>query len=478
MIPIVMGEMGIEHYGVWVLVSQTVSLFALADFGIVNSVGRLVAKYRGAGSIQEVNAIIINAFLLLLTAGIFIGIFVIFFSKFIVDLLQIPDNIKINGEMAFLISGLTLALIMPLRIAEGFLSGQHNYSLINGMLVVSPIVIFLGVLLLITMGEINIVSYSFIHSGSILLPAILIFIYALPSLYRQKPGLKNISKNHTKNIINFGASSLITSLSGALYKQGITIFLGVLMGPAAAGVYGFLQNITTMVSTLIMQISNPLLTIGSELVEKNKIHEFSKDLLKIMKIGGIMGGGVFLASILFIETFLHLLLDNSGWGNNDFYNATNAIIIMMSGLFVGMPFLFVRNALQGIGKHWNVAKRMLIGSVSSLIIGALLIFLFARIEAAAIGWASIFYFYAFWLFPKETKQLLHLSYLQLFWLVWAFPLLQIVCIYLFINIPLNLILADSFSTINSMISFAIAFILVFGMSLKYFFIKLKAPVIT
>lgn len=478
MIPIVIREIGIEHYGVWVLVSQMVSLFALADFGIVNSVGRLVAKSRGAGSTLKVNVIITNGLFLLLTTGILIGIFVILFSTYIIDLLKIPVDIKTNGEIAFIVTGLTIALIMPLRIAQGFLLGKQNYPLINGILVLSPIVIFVGVWIQIITGKIDLVSYSFIYSFSILLPAILIFIYALPSLYRQKLSLKIISNNNIKSMISFGTSSSITSLSAALYRQGITIVLGILMGPAAAGVYGFVLNLVTMMSNLMIKISVPLNTIGSELIEKNKMKEFSKDLLAIMKIGGIIGGGSFLASILFTEAFLHILLDNIGWNNYDFYSATNAVIIMTSGLFVGIPFLFVRNVLQGIGKHWNVTIKILIGSVSSFIIGILLMLLSDHIENAAIGWASILYLYAFWLFPKETKQLLHLSYLRLFWLVWALPSLQMLCIYLFINTSLNLILIDSFDFIISMTSFVVAFIFVFGKSMTDFVSKSKQRVLT
>ena len=64
-IPIIIKSLGVQNYGLWVIISQIIVFFGALDFGITNSIGRYVAKYKGQDNRKKITEITYNALVLL-----------------------------------------------------------------------------------------------------------------------------------------------------------------------------------------------------------------------------------------------------------------------------------------------------------------------------------------------------------------------------------------------------------------------------
>ena len=61
-VPILVASLDIEGYGVVVFITQITPFIFLLEFGLVNALGRTMARYRGMGDYESLNSILVSTF--------------------------------------------------------------------------------------------------------------------------------------------------------------------------------------------------------------------------------------------------------------------------------------------------------------------------------------------------------------------------------------------------------------------------------
>lgn len=131
--PFLVRHLGVERYGLWILVSSLTGYFALLDLGVGAAVGRNVAYRRAQGDAEGVNAILSTALVLLSavavltllgTAGV-IAAFPYLFS--------VPPDQAGAVPLALFIVGLNLAVTFPSYVFDGTLWALQRFDLLNAV---------------------------------------------------------------------------------------------------------------------------------------------------------------------------------------------------------------------------------------------------------------------------------------------------------------------------------------------------------
>lgn len=398
-LPLLIAHLGKTNYGVWVLIGQAVQILALTDLGTTNSVGRFVAKYRGSGDNDLMRSLIVTVTGMFAVIGVVAGLATLFISPWICILLNIDASISNEAKTIFVISGLTVSILFPMRIGQGLLSGHQSYAMINIAQACGIVLNTAGILILTYTHHLNLLSIALVSSFTILASQLAMTIAALQRMSLNSIEIRQFSLSVAREVFSLGSSAFLLTSGSMIYRQGIVIAVGWLLGTAEAGIYGVALLLITHISSLLTQISGPLMTIASEAQMSSEDGRLLNTSNVVMKISFAMALGIASIIMFYGKPILHLLLKTANWTALDYNHAADSLIIMSIGLALGMPQMASRSILQGVGRHWNVAGRYLIAVLLSLTVACLLMYLGYGIIGAAFGWSLVWILQGVWLYP-------------------------------------------------------------------------------
>lgn len=459
-LPIILNDLGKIEYGIYVLIGQTVGFIALSDIGIKNSISRFISKYNTENNLHNVRLTVNTSFFLLQTIAILIAILTLLISYWIPSLLNIDSEYHAITRIVFILNGLFLSIILPIQIGQGVLGGFQKYHIINSAEIIMSLFQLLIIYIFSFFGQLNLLVYTLIMLGSNFIMQLFLLIYShnLTKIFPLK--FIYFSKEIAKDIFNLGLSSMLTSLSGLLVSQGIIISIGIFLDTSLAGIFGVSIMIITNISYLITKMSQPMITIGSELISaKNKI-QLKKITNFVMSISFTLSSFITIIFIFFGNNILRVLIRGT-WNNSDYYYANIAICIMSFCITIGIPQFVNRAVFQGVGLHWQAGISKFIASIASFSIGFLLIRDGYGILGGAIGWGSVWVFLGIFYIPKLSLKFFEQSFIDVFRRSYmpglVFSVIQIIIGY-FLKNNLNnnvftLILSISFMAIVGCITF-------------------------
>ena len=407
-LPIIVSSLGKTEYGIWVLIGLSLQFLAMSDLGIINSVGRLVAKYKTKDTIESLRKLITTVSILLAFIGIFISVCTFIASFWIAQILNIDPADQAVAQKLFLIGGVFLGVTIPLRVGSGILSGYQNYSTINYSQSILSAINLASILVMSAIDQFGLVELIFVYSINTLL--IEIFrLYSSSKLFKLHLSLKYFSKSHMHEIFDLGSSSILTTLTAFGYRQGIVIATAHILGVIEAGIFGICLVIINSISKLLSQLSIPIVTLVSEYSNSNSLKAIRGMNNTFVSISFGLALCIFAGIVTYSQAILVHLFGNSDWTLNDYNTCHIALVIMSGSLAIGIPQMGARSILLGGGQHWFVARATFIGSFCS-IIGAIILVNTFGLFGAAIGWSIMWLLQGTFLYPPAIKKRLKQSY--------------------------------------------------------------------
>ena len=408
-VPIVVSKLGKDGYGVWSLVGASISFLALTNFGAANSVGRFVARARGRRDADGLKIMVSTALGLMTAMGAFAVLVTVALAHWVPGWLGLGVGYETAGRWVFVISGITLALQYPLRIGSGILQGYQRYGLVNGTEMVKTALNVGGILILWAMDQIRLVPLAIVVSLATIIQYVLLTFAGWRIAEGLVPRLKHASMAAAKEVFSLSLSSLLITLSSLLYRSGLTLMVGKLLGLAQAGVYSVVLLIMTHLSFLLTQITRSLITLASQLQAEGDMERLRRLSNQVIRVTFALGTAVAIGLCFYGEPVLRLLLSRSDWTDSDFSSAQTALCVMGIALAFGAPQLSSRSILQGVGKHWQVAWGFFFTTICALVVGGGAIANGAGLVGAAVGWGLVLTIQGIILYPPMVCRFLKQS---------------------------------------------------------------------
>tara|TARA_B110000967_G_C18901903_1_gene576377 strand:+ start:101 stop:1636 length:1536 start_codon:yes stop_codon:yes gene_type:complete len=416
-LPLIIASLGKVQYGILVLIGQTVGFLAMSDIGVSNSIGRFISKYTVQNNKGKIKEVIHTAFILLLIAAVIIIIITLSLFNWIPDWLNISKEYSDISKLLFVVNGFFLALMFPTRIGQGILSGKQMYPIINLMASLAAILQFVGVIILSKLKMLGLIELAFLMLGTNLLNQLIIVGFAL----RNTPAFtfKNMgfSRSMSNSLLNLGLSSFLISLSGILVSQGLIIAVGVLTNTITAGIYGVVMLVITNVSFLLTKMTQPMVTLASELTTGKEYKKLNELILLLMRLSLVISFLFSVSLFFYIEPLLKMLLSVS-WDSQDYVNASRAIVIMSISITIGIPQFISRAVLQGVGLHWKASIGKVVASIISFVIGVSLMLFDFGVIGASIGWGLIWVLPGIVYFPRLISKFMKIKQSKIFTIVY------------------------------------------------------------
>src|SRR5215831_1919201 len=129
--PFVLHQLGVGHYGLWVLVGSVVAYSSLLDIGIAGAVVKYVAEYRTRGENEQAQSLVATALCLYSLIGLIVVALSVILSPILPSLFNVLPNERTMATALILLSGITVGISIPCTLPMAVLRGLQRFDLLN-----------------------------------------------------------------------------------------------------------------------------------------------------------------------------------------------------------------------------------------------------------------------------------------------------------------------------------------------------------
>jgi O-antigen/teichoic acid export membrane protein len=331
-IPLALGYLGAENYGVWVTLTSSVTLLTFFDFGIGIGLQNRIAMFLGRDQLELCGHCFRSTLAVLISIVAFLfGVLVYIILGTNIPGLVFRDphfaQVDFHGALLIVVGAFMLGLPLGLfsRIAFGLQQGWiasvatacgAGFSLV-------------AVLMASTLG-IGFTSFVAVT----VLPPIAAQLICLVLLRRHIPGglslLGSFSFREGSETLRQGSHYMLPQIAGAIITQGPLVFLGTLSSPLNAATYSILSRIGAPFQQLqqmfLVQVW-PAITEAMHRQDTVWLRTTLRRVLKLNIVFGLCGTGMVTVTVVLLfpilarntsiqPTILVILIYSAGVGIN------------------------------------------------------------------------------------------------------------------------------------------------------------------
>jgi O-antigen/teichoic acid export membrane protein len=239
-VPLAVGYLGRDRYGVWITISSLLAFLSFTDFGLGSSLLNAVADANGRNDRHQAQRYVSSAFWLLAVMGIVLWVAFAGSSHWIAAQLfsgNGPSSLLSEASPAVFIAITIFFLNFPLNLFAYVLSAHQENAIVNitAMITAAANLVAIVVVVACKAGLIWLVlSYSGCGLVVSLICSIWLFGYSKPWL---KPSIQAVDWTVMRNLLGTGWKFLAVSFFWMINSQTDNLIISHFLGPGAVTPY-------------------------------------------------------------------------------------------------------------------------------------------------------------------------------------------------------------------------------------------------
>ncbi len=253
-VPLIIKGIGIDRFGVLLIVWATVGYFNFFDIGISRALTKYLAEILGSGKLEDVAPLIWSGLSLLLIFGLIGMLIGIAITPFLVeDLLKIPIELVEETLNTFYLLSLTIPLVILTSGLRGILQAQQKFVIISILRSALGIISFASPLVVLPFSKNLFIIVLALSSGRLLI-FFMYFIYCLITT-KEMRGKFEIHTSIIPRFLTFGSWSTLSSVVNMLIYHIDRFLIGSILSITAVAYFAtpqeIIQKITLIPNSLI-----------------------------------------------------------------------------------------------------------------------------------------------------------------------------------------------------------------------------------
>lgn len=265
-IPLTLDYLGVESFGVWMVISGVIGFMGFTDLGIGMGLQNALSKAYGQDDIESPKHYISNAYLMVsglasVLALITIGLFE---TLPMAGLFKIENQAVVQDAVTALkYSVLAFLLGMPLGLIGRILGGVQKTYIANNVMLVGSLVSLLAILAAVYLDlGLSGLAVLFILSGPFTMFLYSTYFYYKNSAYR--PTFSFVSRKHVKPIVAAGIWTVFVQIIYTAKMNVPTMIISASLGLLAVAEYSVAQKLAGLAAAMISVALQPLWGVYGE----------------------------------------------------------------------------------------------------------------------------------------------------------------------------------------------------------------------
>ena len=309
-VPVTLGYLNNEVYGVWMTITSIMAWFTFFDIGLGNGMRNYLTKAISTGDYKSANAYLSTT--LCVIALIAIGIAVVCILPIgLLDFNKVFNTTSVSGGVlrlsVFIAVAFTLVNFVVKNIGYVFIAMQR-YAL-NDLLSVSGAVLGLIVVFILTKTTEGNLAYVVLALTAS--PVVVYLVASIPIFRHYKylrPSVRNFNKQLLRQIVGKGLGFFFIQITSCLVIFGFSnLFITQFCGPESVTVYNIAYKFFNLLAIAYTIIISPLWNAYTNAYVKDDYPWIARTFKKSLKMWGltVLAGVVML---LFCNLFYRLWL--------------------------------------------------------------------------------------------------------------------------------------------------------------------------
>lgn len=234
--PLIVRGLGIEQYGVWVLLFSTADYLRIFDFGFRSAVVNACARLRTRGDWDGINQTLTTALAYFFAVGAGCWLLAVLFREPVVSAFRIADPLRPTASVLVSIIAATISLRLMLAPVTAALEAFERFDLINRAYITALVLRAAGSVAVLLLG------YGLIQLAWVVLAAQIVETTANIIGLRRiapvlRPSLHRVRADSLKGMFRYGRYSALMAAADLMSIHGAITVLGALRGPAEVAIF-------------------------------------------------------------------------------------------------------------------------------------------------------------------------------------------------------------------------------------------------
>lgn len=256
--PEVVQALGNHLFGVWVIINTLTGYLNVADFGIRPAIVHFVARHHAREEADEVERYVHGAFVTLAAGGALILAATLVLAPNLGAWFDVPADRHDEAGWALVISGVLLAVMLPLNAFTAVLIGRQRFDLTCRIDLVSLAVSTTGIILVLVLGG-GIVALALVIG----LVELCEMVWKTRLAFREQPGLsfwpRRATRGTARGLLGYGAFNIIVTTSLLLSDKTDALVIGGAMSAWWVTLFDRAAKMPVHARTLVFQVGRVLM---------------------------------------------------------------------------------------------------------------------------------------------------------------------------------------------------------------------------
>jgi O-antigen/teichoic acid export membrane protein len=259
--PIILSILGVEDYGLYVLVVGFVASLAFVNWSLSMTTQRYVAFALGEANVTNQKKAFNNALVIHFVYALLIGLVIVVFAATTVNnFLNVPEGREIAARnLMFIVAGTTFVSIIGVPYL-GVLKAVENFTLYALLNILDSIFKLCIALLLLTLP--TSIDKLLVYALLLLTSACIVFVISVISCSWKHPisrlSLQFFDMDTLKKMLSFMGWNLLGSLAILGRNQGVSVLLNLFFGVVVNAAYGIAMQINSAMGILTQGITSAI----------------------------------------------------------------------------------------------------------------------------------------------------------------------------------------------------------------------------
>lgn len=308
--PVVLSRLGIEAYGIWLLLQGFVGYYGFVDMGlragITQSITRRIATKDHPGLRQH----IATARPVLLKLSLVVVSLSIVVSVALPHFVETSPELNRAFQLVVVIQGIGVALRLPLMPYGAVIVGCQRYDLANTIAVLTKVAYAIAAYIILTAGG-RLVALSITLVLANLLDSTLRVFLAHKLVPELSGGDEKFARADIRELMQFGVWNFMLQIGHRIVYYSDTLVVGVLFSAAAIAPYGLAGALVDYCSSLIKISTRVLYPTMSELHHNGRQDQQRSLYYFSTRISLIVSSSFLIIGYMHLQPFLRLWLARS-----------------------------------------------------------------------------------------------------------------------------------------------------------------------
>jgi len=393
MVPMAVGYLGVEGYGLWIAVASLVAMLSFVDGGAGNALVNMVSHATGANSTKSLPAIVSSGFFVLLAIAVLGAIIFYILHNYIpwAWVFGLSDKMNTNElEVLVLIVGLAFFFGMPVSVVGSVQRGFQQGNIEAFWNAKGRLLSFLFVYIAIQM-DLGLLGFAVGFVAGPIAASLMNGVYYFYIKRRDiAPTFSQVHAEEVKGVLSTGGLFFVLQITSAIQMQGDNIIIANMLGPSAVSQYAICMQLFMAVPMFMGLLWAPLWPAYREALASGDVDWIKRVFFKSLKLAFLVGIPSALVLVFFGKDIIRL------WVGDDVVPS----MLLLVGCGLWLIFVLVGNVLAVFLNALQIIKIQIRVAIFTGFLNVVFsIFLINRIgvEGAIYGTLASFFICA--LFP-------------------------------------------------------------------------------